>query len=432
MAESAKTERDIREYLLGRVSDEAALERIEELLFTDEEFCSQVALAEDGLINDYVLGQLDEADAASFRATLGGNPERSLKLELTQALRAKALALSAKATEESVPFFARLGLLFRQPMYAGALAVLLLAVAVTVIYFNRSGRTDELAELRAVYQKERPTEARISDFGYAPRTQLRGAPEQTEKNRLRLIQNRLIEGTEKTPGAETHHALGTFHLTQHEYADAISEFESALKFDGKSAKIHNDLGTAYYELAMASTGKTRVENLARAFEEFTAATESAGNSPEALFNKSLTLEQLGQPREAKESWSLYLQKDPSSPWADEARKHLARIADEQTLLNKSDGQVLQDFLNAYRVRDDATAQRIHNETKGLLKGAAVGLQLSRRYLEARRRGDAAESKESLEALTYIGRFERERHSEFFFTNWPTFTRTSARKRSSGC
>lgn len=431
MGESAKSDRDIREYLLGRVSDEAALERMEELLFTDEEFCSRVALAEDGLINDYVLGRLDEPDADSFRATLAVDPDRRLKLELTQALRRKALALNQQPAEARTSFFDKLGLLLRRPAYAGAFAVLLLAVAASAIYFSRSGRTDELAELRAVYDKERPTEARIHGFGYAPLTQLRGAPEQQEKNRLRLIQNRLIEATEKSPGLTTHHALGAFYLTQHEYADAIKEFESALKFDGKSAKVHNDLGTAYYELAMASAGGKRFENLARALEEFTAATELDGDSLEALFNKSLALEQSGQPRRAKESWSLYLQKDPSSPWADEARKHLARIADEQTRF-KQDGQVLQDFLDAYRGRDDATAQTIHNDTKGLLKGVTVPLQLSRRYLEARRRGDAAEAVESLEALAFIGRFEQARHSDFFFLSWPTSTRTSAPTKLSRC
>ena len=56
MGKSFKSAETVREYLLGRVSDEATLEDLEELLFTDEEFCSQVALAEDELVNDYVLG----------------------------------------------------------------------------------------------------------------------------------------------------------------------------------------------------------------------------------------------------------------------------------------------------------------------------------------------------------------------------------------
>jgi tetratricopeptide (TPR) repeat protein len=415
MGDSLKNEETIREYLLGRVSDETTLEGLEELLFTDEEFCSRVALAEDGIVNDYVLGYLDEADAASFRASLADNPERRFKLELTQALREKALARNVKAAEDAPTFFASLKVFFRQPKYAAAFAVLLVVALASAIYLGRRGGPDELAELRTVYGQERPTETRISEFGYAPLAQLRGAPEPREKNRLRRIENSLIEATEKSPAAQTHHALGVFYLTQQKYPDAIREFESALKFAGGSAKIHNDLGAAYFELAKTAARDKKLEGLARSLEEFTKATELDGDLLEALFNKSLALQELGLPRQARESWALYLQKDSSSPWADEARRNLTRIDNEQTGF-KTDEQVLEDFLTAYRNQDDARAQRIHNETKGLLTGTAVPLQLSRRYLLARQRGDEAEARESIEALTYIGSFEQAQHSEFFFLN----------------
>jgi tetratricopeptide (TPR) repeat protein len=415
MGELSKDEGTIREYLLGRVSDEATLEGLEELLFTDEEFCSQVALAEDGIINDYVLGYLDEADADSFRATLADNSERRFKLQLTQELRKKALVHNVKAREDAPTFFASLKAFFRQPKYAAAFAVLLIAVMASAVYFGGGGSTpDELAELRAVYLQERPTETRISAFGYAPLAQLRGAPESREKNRLRRIENSLIEATEQTPNERTHHSLGVFFLTQQNYADAIKEFQSALKFAGKSAKIHNDLGAAYFELAKASASEKRFEYLSHSLEEFTTATELDGDLLEALFNKSLALQEL-TPRRAKESWTLYLQRDSSSPWADEARRNLARLDKEQTHF-KSDEEVLEDFLTAYRNHDEARAQMIHNETKGLLKSVVVPLQLSRRYLLAKRRGDEAEAAESVEAMAFIGDFERERHAEFFFLN----------------
>lgn len=415
MGESFKSEKTIREYLLGRVSDETTLEGLEELLFTDEEFCSQVALTEDEIINDYVLGHLDEEDAASFRATLAGDPERRFKLELTQALRAKALAKNVKVTQHRPSFFDSLKAFFRQPKYSAAFAVLLVVVLVSAIYLTRRSNPDELAELRAIYQKERPTETRISEFGYAPLAQLRGAPEARETTRLRRIENSLIEATEKTPSAQAHHQLGVFYLTQQKYTDAIKEFEGALKFADRSAKIHNDLGAAYFELAKTSAKEKKLEALAKSLEEFTTATELDNNLLEALFNKSLALQELGLPREARESWTLYLQKDASSPWAEEARRNLARIGNEQTSF-KTDEQVLEDFLTAYRNHNDARAQKIHNETKGLLRGAAVPLQLSRRYLLAKRRGLEAEATESIEALTYIGSFEQAQNSEFFFLN----------------
>ncbi len=431
MGESSKSEKTIREYLLGRVSDETTLEGLEEQLFTDEEFCSQVALAEDGIINDYVFGYLDEADAASFRATLAGNPERRFKLELTQALREKALARDAKAAEDAPTFFASLKAFFRQPRYVAAFAVVLVAALALAIYFGGRSDPDELAELREIYQQERPTETRIAEFGYAPLAQLRGTPEAREKNRLRRIENSLIEDTEKTPDARTHHALGVFYLTQQKYADAIKEFENALRFAGGSAKLHNDLGAAYFELAKTSPKERKLEYLGNSLEEFTKATELDGNLLEALFNKSLALQELGLPRQAKESWTLYLQKDSSSSWADEARKNLTRLEQEQTHF-KSGEQVLEDFLNAYRSHDDARAQKIHNETKGLLRGASVPLQLSRRYLMAKQRGDDAEASESIEALTFIGAFEREQSSEFFFLNWPASTQAPTPIRPNGC
>jgi hypothetical protein len=415
MGESFQSEKIIREYLLGRVSDEATLEGLEELLFADEEFCSQVALAEDELINDYVFERLNDADAETFRVTLPGNPERSFKLDLTRALREKALARGSKSKTSKPTLLASLKAFFRQPMYAGAFAVLLVAVLISVVYFSRKGGSDDLAELRSLYQQARPTETRISQFGYAPQPQLRGAPEPGDRNRLRRIEINLMEATEKTPNAQSHHALGIFLLTQQKYTDAIKELVAAAALADQDARIHNDLGSAYFELAKTEPQGKKLEDLARSLDEFTRATALDSNLLEALFNKSLAQQELRMPRQAKESWQLYLQKDPSSPWADEARKNLNRIESAQKL-EKTDEQVLADFLAAYHDHDEVLAQRIHNETKGLLRGPALALQLSRRYLLARRRGAEGEARESLDALTYIGNFEQTLHSEFFFLN----------------
>jgi len=413
MVNALKTTETVREYLLGRVSDETTLEGIEELLFTNEEFCSQVALAEDEIINDYVRGRLSHADAESFRAALPADVERRFKLEMAQALRERALARDLQTVEAQPSFFGSIILFFRQPMYAGAFAVLMIAAVLTV-YLTRRASGDQLAELRSIYQQARPTETRISEFGYAPLTQLRGALESAEQNRLRRIENNLIEATEKTSNATTRHALGVFYLTQHDYPKAIKEFDAALKF-GDAAKIHNDLGSAYFERAKTEPEDKRLEDLAHSLEEFTKATKLDGNLLEALFNKSLALQELRMPRQAMESWTLYLQKDSSSPWADEARKNLSRLESQQILKKKSE-QLLSDFLTAFRNHDDTRAQTIHNETKGLLREPALALQLSRRYLNASQRGDQADAKETLDAMIFIGSFEQAQHSEFFFLN----------------
>ena len=422
MGDSLKSDETVREYLLGRVSDETVLERLEDMLFTDEEFYSQVALAEDGIINDYVFGRLDGRDAESFRATLASNSERRFKFEMTQALREKALAKNVSAEETKPSFFSSIIAFISQPKYAGAFAVLLIAAVSLTLYLRLSGSGDQLAELRAMYQRERPVEPRISTFAYAPLAQLRGAqepPQPNEQRRLRRIENTLLAAVEEAPNANTHYALGVFYLTQHKYEDAIKEFESALKYDDQNAKIHNDLGTAHFELAKTGPKEKKFEELALSLEEFTKATALDSNLLEAFFNKALALQEMNMPRQAKASWMLYLEKDPSSPWAEEARKNLARIESEQSVF-KTEEQVLPDFLTAYRNHDDARAQRIHNDTKGFLHEPAVPLQLTRRYLRARQRANDKEANESIEALNFIGSFEKIKNADLFFAELASF------------
>jgi len=438
MGESFESAEAVRDYLLGRVSDEATLESIEERLFTDEEFFARVEAAEDELVNDYVLGYLGAAEAARFAASLEGNPERLFKLRLAQGLREKALAERAAAAtkakgseragglEAGPSFLTSLKAFFRRPLYAGAFAALLVAVLAGSIYLFRGGRADELAGLREIYARERPTETRVSGFGYAPHAQLRGDAEARDERRLREIENLLLNEGERRPGARAHHRLGVLYLLRRKLPEAVRELEAAARLDGRDARIRNDLGSAYFETAKVSPRERRYEALGRALEEFTRATELDAGSLEALFNRSLTLQELGLQRQAKESWTLYLQKDSSSQWADEARKNLARLEEARARLKADEGalnrDVLRDFLDAYRARDEARARRIHDETKGLLRGAAVFLQLSRRCLRAKLARDGAAEKESLEALAFVGEFERARHSDFFFLSWPTSTR----------
>ena len=275
--------------------------------------------------------------------------------------------------------------------------------------------------MKSVYQNERPFEPRIAGFEYAPLAVTRGAAEEREKNKLRRIENALLEAVEKYPSAETHHALGVFYLTQRKFDDAIKELEQAVKADEKNAQFNNDLGVAFLELSDGGDQNRKLENLARANEAFSKSLELNPNFSEARFNKSLTLQKLGLPAQAKESWEKYLEQDSTSKWADEARKNLEKIAVMQSVF-KSKEKILEDFLTAFRNKDDPFALRIHNETKGYLKDHSIPLLLSRRILEARRKRNGAEAKESLEALDFIGGFEREKHADFFVSELADFYR----------
>ena len=431
MAELTKSQSLIRDYLLGRVTDEQRLEQIEEHLFNDQQFAAAVESAEDEIINDYVMDRLTQEDAQAFEATLRSDRERRFKLELTKGLRDRARLMEIESSSTRTSWLSPLAVL-RRPAYAGALAmVLIAAVVLTIFLISRRRQPDDLAELRSIYSRSRPTETRISSFDYAPFNQLRGAPEPREQNRLRRLENDFISQTEQQSNATTHYELGTFYVTQQKPRDAIRELEAALKSADKDARIHNELGSAHFQLAGTGPRENKLEELARSLEQFTKATELDPNLLEALFNRALVLQEMSLPQEAKEAWTRYLKKDSTSPWADEARRHLSQIKDEPSLF-KTDAQVLSDFLTAFRGHDNERAEQIHDETKGFLRSVTVPLQLSRRYLEATRNGDEPAAKESLAALVYLGEFEQSRHGDAFFLSSPGSFRASAATRLNRC
>lgn len=411
MNDSLKNEFSIREYLLGRVSDETLLAEYEELLFLNEEFCSLAEIVEDELIEDFVFERLNENDLKDFRKTLGNNRERREKITLTEAIKLKAQ--KHRILEEKSPtFFESLKAFFQKPLNVGSFAVVLIGVLILSVFLINRGQTDEIAELKTIYKQERPNETRISEFDYAPLVVTRGAAEESEKSKLRRIENELLEAAEKNPSAENFYKLGVFYLTQRKFDDAIKELEKAVKLDSKNAKIRNNLGSAYFEKAKNLPNEQKLETLAKALENFSVAFDSDPNLFAALFNKSLCLQELRRYTPAKESWNLYLEKDGKSGWADEARKNLERLEILKTT-SKTKEQILEDFLAAYRNRDEEKVWKIQSQTRETISGKWIPDQISRRFIEAKIRGDDAIATESIEALKFIGNLEKDKNADFF-------------------
>src|SRR4029079_8760485 len=95
---------------------------------------------------------------------------------------------------------------------------------------------------------------------------------------------------------------------------------------------------------------------------------------EARFNRALCFEQLGLPEEAKKAWQEYLQIDPNSKWADEARRHIEKIQIQNTP-PRDRSQVLSDYLDAFGRRDEGRAWEIVSQTKELVTGSMIQPQL---------------------------------------------------------
>jgi len=70
------------------------------------------------------------------------------------------------------------------------------------------------------------------------------------------------------------------------------------------------------------------------------------NLLEALFNRALCREYMGQPQAAVDDWRQYLEKDPQSRWTDEARQHLKQIESQIPKGSQNKDDMLLGF-NAY-------------------------------------------------------------------------------------
>ena len=100
---------------------------------------------------------------------------------------------------------------------------------------------------------------------------------------------------------------------------AINILEAASKANPNDAKILSDLSAAYLTQASLTNN---TENASRALATANRALEIDRLMPEAMFNRALALQTIGQVDDARTAWQAYLTIDDRSGWADEARARL--------------------------------------------------------------------------------------------------------------
>jgi tetratricopeptide (TPR) repeat protein len=107
---------------------------------------------------------------------------------------------------------------------------------------------------------------------------------------------------------------------------AIDILEAASKTTLDDARIFSDLSAAYLVRAAQRTDNAR--DLQLALANANRALDIDRLMPEALFNRALALQMLGQASDARIAWESFLTVDDRSGWADEARVRL-RILSSQ-------------------------------------------------------------------------------------------------------
>lgn len=266
-------------------------------------------------------------------------------------------------------------------------------------------RGPDIADLAKVAPHDaRLVEARLSGpFGYAPyRGTMRASGSGADSQRLRVggVAANAIDRADADPTAETQHVAGVALLLADDPSKSIDRLRAASERAPNDVRIANDLAAARYAAA---------ETLGRAslIPEALAAVDQAlridPNFAEALFNRALILERMGLGDDARRAWERYLAVESSSPWADEARRRLARVPHAEAppiprlerAIDSGNLREARAIVAAYpqHARTFAEAEHLGRWGEATLRGDRV--EAARLLTIARSVGDALAPRESL-------------------------------------
>lgn len=259
----------------------------------------------DTLVDQYVKDELPPEDRDRVERYFLASEERRDKLEFALALKKR------KAELRSGKHPRRKFLTFYLPIAASVLIVL----GSTIVFWrsssSRPGVDKGLVALQAAFRDQRPVEARISGFNYAPVADQRGqtaASDYVQRDRAARL---LFDAVSEDPRAETHHALGKYYLAERQFDKAIDQFEAALKLDPQSAQVHSDLGAALFEKGKAHRSEQehgeKIEDFARSLDHFNTALKLDSSLLEPLFNRALLYREMRLLDQAESDWRQYLE-----------------------------------------------------------------------------------------------------------------------------
>jgi CHAT domain-containing protein len=416
----------VRRYLLRQLTD-SEQQDFELRLLSEAELAEELDIAEDELIDEYLDQKLTETERESFERDFLASPARQRKLVAAEALHRYLGTIPPKPAPAEEGLLARLTRWFQQSFFSSPLAVAAALVIVVGLGFlgwrlasRRSAVDEGLVALNAAYDRERPTEARITQFSYAPFVTTRGAAgksvNEAKRDRAELtFRNALNE----RPTPALHHALGKVYLAKSDFDRAIAEFEEARKGDANNALIYADLGAAYLEkgkLGITGNDEARAEagkglaDLGRALENLTKALELQPSLLEALFNRALCEQKMTLYAKAEEDWRLYLQKDSSSRWAEEARQNLKALEERTTRATESEDQLRQNFLQAFKTRNDSEAWIALTRSQRRAGNSLVEQMLDE-YLEHRLRSETEAATRALQVIKFAGDVQSQKIGE---------------------
>jgi len=288
---------------------------------------------------------------------------------------------------------------FRLAFPLAVAAMIVIAIGLVPWALSFRAPLDRLGKLAP--RSARVVEARLSgDIPWAayrgPLRATNGAAPDPARLKLGGEVGEIVDRANREQTASWQHAAGVGLVMIELPADAVGRLRAAVDLDRKNPRVWSDLAAAQYAAALRLDRPSLYpEALASADQ----ALRLDPRLPEALFNRALVLERLGLKVQARNAWSRYLAVDGSSPWAVEAREHLARLP-----VSTSEERFRQELprLERAAIAGDATTVRAvvdayRQQTRTTAEVVTLG-----QWAEAVQRGDAADGERSLAVARAIG------------------------------
>lgn len=368
----------------------------------------------DEIIEQYLAGEFQGEELERVRNYFFRSDRRKEQLRFAIALneRKNRTAVDAEVDSGSTSVVTQLPPPRRSlTPYVAIAAIFLVAIAVgftmwSAIY-SRSDLDRGLVALNEAYREERPVEARLTSLNYAQLPNQRSG----ENARVNYVQQEiaarsLAKAVADTPSAASHNALGQFYITERKFDQAIDQFNSALALDPNDAKSHLDLGAALIEKGKLDQGGKGIEDFSRSIQHLNKGLELDNSSLAGYFNRALAYQHMMLSRDAEVAWKEYLQKDASSPWAEEARRNLQKLEESNKRVSQSVDDAFEEFRRARQAgNDDAAWKSISKHYTSA--GNALANRLLDSFLGLSSNG-GSESTDSLAGLSYLAELENKR------------------------
>jgi tetratricopeptide (TPR) repeat protein len=429
-------------YFLGELLRDEEL-KVEERLLVDDDYKKGQEIAKYELIAAYMLEKLTEDKRERFERYFLSSEEKREMLRFAEAVhwyyeyveravdaRGTAGARRLGRLRRWMAKPVRLSLEYRnlsrpiwQPLATALIATL--SVIIWMSFFHQPALDRGLLKLGVAYAEGRPVEARISDFGYAT---YRGGRDSNAVNYQQPARNDAAylitnaAASKENKSAREYYALGKLNLADRNFDQAADYFNLALKQDDRNAKFHNDLAVALMakekeKKPEESTG----ENYAEALEHLHRAAALDDSLLEAHFNLALCRQYQMLWRQAADDWRKYLERDPNSRWAEEARNHLSKIEEliKQTAENRD--RLRKDFREAALRRDSEGAWQSFRNSRTVF-GSFVLDGVIDDYLSANLTGRTVDADAALQTLLFIGDIGRSRTGDRYTYDMALFYR----------